>query len=65
MKNLIEHLIKSDSYFAKKQYSDFYSHRYMKIKINSDDDLSLEKTINMRNVVILITFVFNENHTHY
>ena len=33
---------------------DVYSHKYAKIKINSDDDLPLEKTINMQNIVILI-----------
>ena len=32
---------------------DVYSHKYTKIKINSDDDLPLEKTINMQNIVIL------------
>ena len=37
----------------------------MKSKINSDDDLSLEKTINMHNIVTLLISVFNENHTHY
>ena len=37
----------------------------MKTKIDSDDDLSLEKAINMHNVVIVFISVFNENHTHY
>ena len=42
-----------------------YAHKYMKIQINSDDDLSLEKTLNIHNVVILFKSVFNENHNHY
>ena len=34
--------------------SDIYSHRYTKIKTDSDDTLPLKETLNMRNVVILI-----------
>ena len=34
----------------------------MKTKINSDDDLTLEKTLNMHNVAILVTSGFNKNH---
>ena len=33
--------------------------KYMKIKINSDDDLLLEKTT-LHNIIILINFVFNK-----
>lgn len=37
----------------------------MKIKNDSDDDLCLEKTINLHNVVIkIIKFLFNKNHNH-
>ena len=49
----------------KSNISDIYSHRYTKIKINSDDDLFLEKTKTTHIVVILIKSVFNENHIHY
>ena len=45
--------------------SDISSHKYSKIKINSDDDLHLGKTITMDYVIILSKFVFNENHNHY
>ena len=38
--------------------SDVYSLKYTKIKINSDDDLSLENRLNMQNVLILIKSVF-------
>ena len=34
--------------------SDVYFHKYAKIKINWDDDLPLEKMINIHNVVMLI-----------
>ena len=37
----------------------------MKIKINCDDDLHLEETLNMHNVVMLIESAFNKNHNHY
>ena len=38
--------------------SDVYSLKYTKIKINPDDDLSLENSLNMQNVLILIKSVF-------
>ena len=49
----------------KSKISDVHSNRYTKIKINSDDELSLEEPVNIHNVVILISSVFNENHNHY
>ena len=45
--------------------SDVCSHKYTKIKINSDDDLLLEETLNMKNVLILIKSFFNKNHYHH
>ena len=36
----------------------------MKIRINSDDDLPLEKTLNVHNVVILTTVVLNKVYNH-
>ena len=37
----------------KSNISDVYSNKYMKIKINSDDDLPLEKTLN----AIILTII--------
>ena len=37
----------------------------MKIKINSDDNLPLGKTLNMQNVVTPTKSVFNKNCNHY
>ena len=37
----------------------------MKIKINTDDDLPLEKILSMHKVVILIKSVFNKDYNHY
>ena len=36
----------------------------MKIRINSDDDLPLEKTLNVHNVVILIRVNLNKVYNH-
>ena len=41
--------------------SDVYFHKYIKIKINSDDDFTLRKKINMYDVEMLIKFVFIKN----
>ena len=41
-----------------------YSHKFMKIKINPDHGLPLEKTLNMHNVVMLVKSIFNKNHNH-
>ena len=50
----------------KSNISDIYSHEFMKIKINSDDDSPLEETLNMHNVVICIKSVLKKNHSlHY
>ena len=39
--------------------------RYMKIKFNSDDELPLNKTIEIRNMTIVIKAVFSENSKYY
>ena len=38
------------------------SFNYVKIKINSDDGLSLENTLTLHKAIILIKSVFNKNH---
>ena len=37
----------------------------MKIKINSDDDSPLEKTIAIHNVVIFLEYHFNESQNNF
>ena len=49
----------------KSNISYVYSQKCLKIKINSDGDSSLEEMLNMHNVVILITSVFNKSHNYY
>ena len=53
----IRHLIT-----LKSNISDFYSHT--KIKISSDDDLSLDKTINMQKCRNTYEVFFSKNQNH-
>ena len=59
MKNVIAFSIGLDIRL-KSGISYIFSNNYLKIKIDSDDDLSLEKTLTILNV-ILIESVFNKN----
>ena len=43
---------------------EIYSHKYITIKVDSDDDLPLEKARNIHNVVIFVESVFNKNYNH-
>ena len=42
-----------------------FSYNYIKIKIDSDDDLPLKETLTLHNVKILIRSVFNKDQNHY
>lgn len=48
------------SLMLKSNIFDNYPYKYMTIKNNSDEDLRLEKTLNVHNVIILIKYVFNK-----
>ena len=49
----------------KSKISEVYFHKYFTIKIDSDDNLPLEKSLNIH-FVILINYVFNINfHLYY
>ena len=39
--------------------------KYMKIKFNSDDDLPLKKTLELRYMVVVVASVFHENSRYY
>ena len=45
--------------------SDNYDEKYMKIKSNSDDDLSLKKTLEIYNMVIVNRPAFHEGNKYY
>ena len=46
-------------------YSSVYFQKFVKTKINSDNNLPLEKTLNIQNVVILVNSVFSKNQNYY
>ena len=45
--------------------SDDYDEKYMKIKFNSDDELPLNKTIEIPTITIVVTAIFLENNKYY
>ena len=45
--------------------SDNYNENYMKIKLNMDDELPLNKMIEIPNMIIVVRAVFYENNKHY
>ena len=58
--NHFKYLIKS-----KNNNSDDYDKKYNKIKFNSDDDIPLEKTLEMHEIVKVVTSVFNDARKYY
>ena len=65
VKNMKEFLRELDLIMWKSIIPDVCSHKYIKIKINADNYLSLEKTMKMYNVVTLIKSFFIKTHSHY
>ena len=45
--------------------SDDYDKKYVKIKFNSDDDLPLNKTLELYNMIIVVRAVFHEDKKYY
>ena len=45
--------------------SDDYGDKYMKIKFNSDDELPLNKTIEIPAITIVVRAIFLENNKYY
>ena len=45
--------------------SDDYDEKYMKIKFNSDDELPLNKVIEITSMMIVARAVFHENNKYY
>ena len=44
--------------------SDDYDEKYMKVKFNSDDDLPINKMIEIHKVAIVVRAVFHENNKY-
>ena len=58
MKDLMRSIIeKSDDYD--------YDEKYTKIKLNSDDELPLNKTIEIPTITIVVRAIFLENNKYY
>ena len=45
--------------------SDDYDEKYMKIEFDSDDNLALNKTIEIHNVTIVVRAISYENNKYY
>ena len=58
--NKIRDLIRSKTHDL-----DNYDENYMKIKFNSNDDLPLKKTLQLRDIVIIARFVCYEDNKYY
>ena len=58
--NKIRDLIRSKTHDL-----DNYDENYMKIKLNSNDDLPLKKTLQLRDIVIIARFVCYEDNKCY
>ena len=65
-KNMKEYLIETSTLlFKKTNNSNVYYHNYMKVGINSDDDLSLEKKLNIQNTIVFIGPIYKNNYNYY
>ena len=45
--------------------SENYDQNYMKIKFNLDNDLALEKRLELHTIVIVVRFVFHDDNKYY
>ena len=45
--------------------SDDYNGKYMKTKFNSDDELPLNKTIEIHSMIIVVRAAFHKNNKYY
>ena len=45
--------------------SNDYDEKYMKIKFNSDDELPLNKIIEIPSMIIIVRAVYHENNKYY
>ena len=45
--------------------SDYYDEKYMKIEFSSDDELPLNKMIEIPSIIIVTGAVFHENNRYY
>ena len=44
--------------------SDYYYEKYIKVKLNLDDDLPLHKALAIYNMIIVVRYVFHEGYKY-
>ena len=49
---------------SKTNNSDDYHNKYMKIKLNLDDDLPLKESLELRTMIIVVRTVFHEENKY-
>ena len=54
-----------DSIRSITENSDDYDEKYTKMKLNSDDELLLNKTIEIPSTIIVVRAIFHENNKYY
>ena len=57
--------VKSDLIMSVAKNSDDYEEKYMKIKFKSDDELPLNKTTEVSNMITVVRAIFLENNKYY
>ena len=50
---------------SKTNNRDDYDEKFMKVKFNLDDDLPLQKTLQLHNMIIFVKAIFNEDNKYY
>ena len=65
MKNIKNCGVKSDLIKSMAKNSNKYDEKYMEIKFISDNDLPLNKSIEIPSMIIILKAVFHENNKYY
>ena len=60
LKKLLDQIIRSET-----NNLDDYDEKYVKIKFNLDDDLPLNKNLELDNMIIVVRVVFHEDSIYY
>ena len=61
LKKLLDEIIRSET----NNYMNDYDEKYVKIKFNLDDDLPLNKKLELDNMIIVVRVVFHEDSIYY
>ena len=61
LKKLLDEIFRSET----NNYMNHYDEKYVKIKFNLDDDLPLNKKLELDNMIIVVRVVFHEDSIYY